>query len=91
MIGYLTSIAGLDDGVVDSNLSGLSSLCFFKPEGLEKLSQIYGLSIEDLKRLYEVNCIHLGSKKRSREVLNRLQKFWVKRKLFQGQLKTKAF
>jgi len=75
VVGYLTSLTSLDDGEVDSGFSGLFSLNSFKPGGLEKLSQIYGLPTEELEKLYYVNCDKIfGSKERSRRSLNEFQR-----------------
>ena len=72
-IAYLTSVAGLNDREVkESNLFRFRNL---KPKGLIKLSQIYGLPVEALKELYAVNTDFMRADKRSREVLERFQKF----------------
>ena len=73
-VAYLTGVAGLGEQedvyrrptIMDGE---------FKPEGLYKLSHVYGLPVNEIVSLYEANAGRMfGTKKRSNEVSYRFQR-----------------
>ncbi len=71
-IGYLTFISGLKDEDVKGGFFGPE---IFKKQGLEKLSQIYGIPKDIFDNLYYKNLKASGSRVRSEVVLMAFRNF----------------